>query len=186
MNSEELAISFGYMTVNEVRALKQVVSSFIKTHPVIVNIGAGSGTSGLAIAEANNDAIRYTVDSSCESSPLGGLGNEYNAFIGTGLTIPEQICGDSRTIGKLWNKKFYGATLLESPIDMIFIDDGHSYEDVYGDIISWTPNIIKGGVVAFHDYGAEYWPDVKDVVDQIFTNNPVIIHIDTLIAFRTI
>lgn len=177
-----VAESFGYMTTAEVRGLQALAMSITKPNPVFVNVGAGSGTSGLALAEANNSAIRYTVDITNEDSPFGGLPGEINAFRETKLTPPFQIHGDSRNVARSWEKRVYGAIVLEYPIDLIFIDDGHLYEDIKGDIECWTPHVAPGGIISFHDYGKDVWPDVKEVVDQYFRDP--ILYIDTLIAFR--
>lgn len=178
----EIAGNFGYMTVAEVRGLQALALSIKKKRPVIVNIGAGSGTSGLALAEANNAATRYTIDIEAGDTPYGSLMGEMNAFRETKLTPPFQIHGDSRSIGRIWSKRVYGAVVLESPIDMIFIDDGHLRDDVEGDIVCWIEHVDRGGIVAFHDYGRNEWPDVREVVDQYF-HDPIL-HIDTLIAFK--
>ena len=38
------------------------------------------------------------------------------------------------------------------PIHMLFVDGDHKLESVVADINGWTPKIVEGGVVAFHDY----------------------------------
>lgn len=49
--------------------------------------------------------------------------------------------GDSQEIGKEW----------KLPIDLLFIDGGHQYEEVLADCLTWIPFLNKGGIVAFHD-----------------------------------
>lgn len=46
------------------------------------------------------------------------------------------------------------ASLLyeDNSIDVVFIDAGHTYEDVKQDIITWKPKVKKGGYLAGHDY----------------------------------
>lgn len=34
----------------------------------------------------------------------------------------------------------------------VYIDGDHSYEGVLADINAWYPKVVKGGVMAFHDY----------------------------------
>ena len=38
------------------------------------------------------------------------------------------------------------------PIDLLFIDGGHSLQNVYEDFISWVPFLKPGGKIIFHDF----------------------------------
>lgn len=38
------------------------------------------------------------------------------------------------------------------PIDLLFIDAGHKYEEVSADYYAWSKFVKPGGVIAFHDY----------------------------------
>jgi predicted O-methyltransferase YrrM len=167
-----LADWLGYLTRKEVDLLKQLASSLCKQSPVFVNIGAGAGTSGLALAEACPGADLYTVDIR-PGGPLGGLESERNAFAGTGLVLPTQILGDSKLVGLEWR----------IPIDLLFVDGDHSDTGVAGDIDAWLPHVRAGGIVAFHDYGSEKWPHVKAVVDVKMVNATVIANAGRVIAF---
>lgn len=62
-------------------------------------------------------------------------------------------------------------------LDFVFIDAGHSYENVKEDITSWFPKIKIGGFIAGHDYNPK-WPSVVRAVDEflslpIFSPNQV-------------
>lgn len=39
-----------------------------------------------------------------------------------------------------------------APIDLLFIDGGHSFHDAFNDVQAWVPLIRRGGIVALHDY----------------------------------
>jgi hypothetical protein len=56
--------------------------------------------------------------------------------------------------------------IVKAPIAFLFIDGDHNYESVKQDIASWTPKIMPGGIVAFHDYGARRHPGVKQAIDE--------------------
>ncbi len=43
-------------------------------------------------------------------------------------------------------KSWFGA-----PISLLFIDGSHQYEDVKKDFLLWSPLVIYGGIIAFHD-----------------------------------
>lgn len=38
-----------------------------------------------------------------------------------------------------------------TPLSMVFIDGGHTFEAVFTDYNSWTPHLIPGGFLAIHD-----------------------------------
>jgi predicted O-methyltransferase YrrM len=53
----------------------------------------------------------------------------------------EPVMGISWEFAKTWNK----------PIDFLFIDGSHIYEDVSADFASFLPHVVPGGIIAFHD-----------------------------------
>ena len=65
-----------------------------------------------------------------------------------------------------------GATLLldrhgKGSFDMVFIDGGHDYETVKGDILGYRPLVREGGILCGHDYSGKYHPEVKRAVDEL-------------------
>ena len=38
-----------------------------------------------------------------------------------------------------------------TPVSMLFIDGGHSYETAFNDYNHWGPHLLKGGYLVFHD-----------------------------------
>ena len=56
-------------------------------------------------------------------------------------------------------------TIPDKSIDMVFIDAGHSYNEVKNDILKWMPKTKM--ILCGHDYGVE-WTGVKQAVDEIF------------------
>lgn len=41
--------------------------------------------------------------------------------------------------------------ILEGPIDLLFIDDGHYYETIVKEVALWSPYVRPGGWIVFHD-----------------------------------
>ena len=41
---------------------------------------------------------------------------------------------------------------FKNNIALLFVDGGHDYATVMGDIIHWTPKVMPGGLVLFHDF----------------------------------
>jgi len=74
----DIAKAFGYLTQDEVTGLKKL-AKMLPENPVVVNIGAGTGTSAIAVMEDRPDLHMITIDIS-KGGPLGGLENERNAI----------------------------------------------------------------------------------------------------------
>ena len=205
--SYEVANWLTYLTLAEVDALKAIVKS-LPSNPEVVNIGAGGGTSGLAIMEAREDVRLTTIDVTLESSPMGCLVAETQVLTDAGI-LPDavhryrQIHGDSKKIGLHW-KNHSGGWLA----NFVFVDGDHSYEGARGDISIWLNRVRPGGIIAVHDYNKvelywekghfsseklsqeEYgsikpWFHVDAAVDDLLIPYyEKILRIDTLIAFR--
>lgn len=197
--SESVRSAFKYLFPAELPALK-ALALMLPPFSVIVNIGAGSGTSGLAFLESRDDLTLITVDIQDESSPFGCLYAEREVIHAAGLYhLLEnhwfQFCGDSKVIGR--NSK------AES-VNMVFVDGEHSYEGCKSDIEAWLPIVKSGGIIAVHDYQKHMilpsedglhadgphpkpWPGVDQAVDELLGGKyPMILQVDSLIAFRKI
>lgn len=179
MTAKDLGKQWGYLYQDEIQALHDIAITLDKG--ICVNIGAGVGTSGMAIIECPNIAELYTVDIAWEARAIGGLGNERITFKEAGYendSRHHQICGDSTQVGLTWSK---------GKVDLVFIDGDHSYEHCKSDIESWLPHVKEGGVMCLHDYESKYWPGVFQSVNEILTPKySMILHASTFIAFRII
>ena len=51
------------------------------------------------------------------------------------------IVSTSLATGKMW----------KTPLSMVFIDGGHSFEAAWNDFLIWSPHILKNGFLVFHD-----------------------------------
>jgi predicted O-methyltransferase YrrM len=40
---------------------------------------------------------------------------------------------------------------FDAPVELLFIDGAHEYEDIRTDFVLWFPRLIDGGIIAFHD-----------------------------------
>ena len=166
-----------YMTHAEIDFLMKLSRSLPK-NPVVINIGAGVGTSGLAFLESRPDLIYYSVDIRADENPIGGLVNERHAFEAAGYWGTRQIVqvhGDSGKVGLTWE---YGHA------DLIFIDGDHSHEGCWADWVAWKEHIKPGGIVVFHDYKGLYGPGVETTVIQAEKVARRIGVVDVTIALR--
>lgn len=55
----------------------------------------------------------------------------------------------------------------DGSLDFVWIDAGHTYTDVFNDLMAWHPKIKRYGVLAGHDY-SETEPEVVRAVDSFF------------------
>jgi predicted O-methyltransferase YrrM len=160
----ELSDWQGYLTHNEIDAIKKVCKSLPK-NSIVVNIGAGGGTSSFAMLESRKDITVISVDIAASGQEI--YTNEHLRL----AEMPEylaryiRVWGDSKDVGRAWPDKW--------KIAMVFIDGDHSYQGCMGDLEAWIDHISEGGYVLFHDYGSPNWPDVKIVVDGYFSALPV-------------
>lgn len=208
LTSEELRDSFKYLFPDELPALKELVTWLPNQNPLVINIGAGAGTSGLAIMEARPDSHLITIDITDASSPFGCLEAERDVFRRAGYlhtlyTRWIQIHHDSSKVGREWvllgNDPLDRTNPFTKNPDMVFVDGEHSYEGCKADIEAWLPLIKPGGIIAVHDYGKAAippnpngphpvaWPGVDQAVDELLLYNPELflcMRVDSLIAFR--
>lgn len=190
--AETLQQAFRYLFPDEVPELKRLVRN-LKKEPTVVNIGAGSGTSTLAMLEARPEVVVVSIDIQQEDSPLGSLAGELSVIAKAGLADRlTQVHDDSKSVGRGWPT---------DAVDLVFIDGDHSFEGCAGDIICWLRNLKPGGVMVVHDYHKVYlysngatrddapaprpWPGVDAAVDLLLRPNfPLVSQVDSLIAFR--
>lgn len=187
--------TFNFLTVAELETLEALARD-LPLNPVIVNIGAGYGTSALTFVEARPDALVYTIDNREPSHPDGSLENERMAFANAGLLYTlnhawYQILDDSRAVGRGW---LFGGNAF---VDLLFIDGDHEYKGCAGDIDAWVANIVNGGVIAIHDYDKAQndprthgrlhpFPGVDKAVRERLLQRgwPIVAHVDTMIVVR--
>jgi len=109
-----------------------IAAEFIE--PVIVNIGIFRGAS------------MYCMHAGAPLARMVGIDIIYpQGHVLDKKLRAEVIKGDS---GLLWQD-------FEGPVHLLFIDGDHSYQAVAKDIAGWTPLIVPGGVVIFHDFKTE-------------------------------
>lgn len=162
------------MTYGEIDALRDLAGQ-LPGNPIIVNIGAADGVSTVCFLGGCPDAFVYSVD--VEECP-----QEFANVEAAGLdrTRVVRLLGRSQDIG--------GEFPYEA--DLVFVDGGHDYESVKGDIESWAWKVRPGGALAFHDYipGENPPGNPGEVYEAVTENLPdgfeLIGQTDRLIAFR--
>lgn len=211
--AETLAEAFHYLYPAEVAALK-TLARYLPPDPVVVNIGAGSGTSGLAFLEARHDLTLITIDITADDSPFGCLTAEKNIVEDAGLAGRAwyQIHSPSIAAGQKWpNFKPWNNPVVPynrgKLVDLVFVDGDHTFDGASGDIKVWWKLLKPFGIMAIHDYEkvthyyakhpyadksddhitrfVKPYPGVDKAVATLLTGKfPVKTHVETLIAFE--
>ena len=143
ITSYEIARQTTLMGKVEIDIMKKHVRK-LPENAVIVIIGAGAGTSSLAILEERTDVVIFSIDTVFPTDHRYTPGEKENlkkaGMWDNGCVI--QIIGSSQRIGKTWPYQY----------DMLFVDGDHRYEYVKPDIDLWIPKAKENAVIMFHDY----------------------------------
>lgn len=147
----------GYFSDDEAWALYQTALRCARSteNPRIVEIGSYKGRSTIASASALAETGRGTVVAIDPHAPTGKA--SYTLEHGTLDTYDDFLANISwrslnayvisiRTTSAEARHVYDG-----QPIDLLFIDGSHDYEDVLADIDMWTPLLAGEAIVAFND-----------------------------------
>ena len=158
--SKALSIE-GWMAENELICLAELATKSSN----IAEIGSWMGRSTAALA-ANTKGTVHAIDTwagSAESAHKNQLiGRSPDWLINT---FKENMSEFSNIVihqmSSYWASKYF----IHSKFDLIFIDAGHSYEEVKTDIAAWRPLLSEGGIICGHDYTSG-WPGVIQAVEE--------------------
>lgn len=89
-----------------------------------------------------------------------------------GVDIKEQAIAKERLVKPnthyiIGNSIEVAKTYADESLDFVYIDAGHSYEEVKADYEAWLPKVRKGGIVSGHDYGVNDCIGVKEFIDEL-------------------
>ncbi|BBY89520.1 class I SAM-dependent methyltransferase [Mycolicibacterium tokaiense] len=159
----------GFMPADEGRALYEAAASYLDGG-VGVEIGTycGKSTVLLGAAALTTDSVLYTVDHHHGSEehqpgweyhdttmvdPNTGLFDTLPTFRHTldEMALPDNVIavvGKSPVVARNWR----------TPLNLLFIDGGHTEEAAQRDFEGWTPWLQTGGALLIHDV----FPDPRD------------------------
>ena len=142
----------------------------------IVEIGSFKGRSTCCLATGcrGSDKRVFAVDSFDGGPDLPNINSltdfSQNLERCNVSAYVEPVVGLSSKVAQTWCK----------PIHLLFIDGSHAYEDVLADFTGFSPHIVPGGIIAFHDVINETWPGVAKAWAEIKTRLTAIGHSDSL------
>lgn len=166
----------GWMSQRELQFLYELG----KQYKEVVEIGSWKGRSTHALAAGGNWVV--AVDTFKGSSDVNDLTNQIAQqedikaqFIENTKEYADRIeilCEESTNAAKrqmgrremrAWGQEGIFGVM---PYDVIFIDAGHTYEEVKADIEAWMP--LAGKIICGDDYLPGVWDGVVQAVDEMF------------------
>jgi predicted O-methyltransferase YrrM len=141
---------------DEAWVLHEAVRELSPERPItVVEIGSFRGRSTIAAASAllarANGGTLYAIDPQDDAGFRQLRSNLNGAGVGSVVRFIRATSGEAR--------KQFGS----EPIDLVFIDGSHEYEDVRSDLGSWLPLVRPGGIVALND---PFWLGVARAIRE--------------------
>lgn len=144
------------------------VNDNIQTGNLIgAEIGVMSGVNAEYLLQALPIKKLYLVDN---YKPYwdGGTGNYDQIQMHThyGNAIAKMDSYFDRTQFIVLDSYWAAEKFPDNHFDFVYIDAGHTYDEVISDLNAWWPKVKKGGVFGGHDYGTINGAEVKRAVDD--------------------
>lgn len=71
-----------------------------------------------------------------------------------------------------------------TPGALLYVDAGHTYEDVKNDLKLWTPFLIEDGLLILHDVIAQDFPGIKRATSELLQKNwRIVASADSVVVF---
>ena len=135
-------------------------------NPLIVEIGTHRGRSTSLLALSNPDSKIITIDPYTEQTSFNSpYSNRHVTSIGCGALSREKFIENMDRLGiknyeQLNITSREASDLVNSPIDVLYIDGAHDIKNVTQDYELWVPKVKAGGCIILHDVN-DSCPDVK-------------------------
>lgn len=163
----------GIKTIKSTTTLEEciILYSYVKqleSNAIIVELGTGLGRATAAMAYACVGSSRriYTIDDYSQGARFTQeVNTEWSANAAQenikrlGLNKHVAFLNSATTDSKL-------LTAIPMPIDMLFIDAAHTYQEVINDIEFWKETLRKNGIMCGHDWSFEY-SDGREVIKAV-------------------
>lgn len=147
-----------------------------KNPMVVVELGSWTGRSALAMQAAMEPGSHFEIH--CVDH-FKGTGTDWTRAIAESATEFDAVykrflenVGDSKDV-TIFPHRMHSLDMskrwaqYEKPIDLLFVDAGHSYDECKADILAWRDYVADGGIISGHDWN-ELFPGVKQAVTEIF------------------
>jgi precorrin-6B methylase 2 len=150
----------GWMSESEIETIKALVSRCDS----VVEVGCWKGRTTKVLLD--NCKLVIAVD-----HWLGSAGDLLEEMI----HLEDVFAEFNKNVGNYSNliiKKGHSLDVVKEtePVDMVFVDAGHTKEECRADLDAWLPKAKK--IIAGHDY-VETYPDVMNAVNEKFKDTKV-------------
>lgn len=157
-HAEELALSRNFLTLEDVALLKHIGANLRGPRPVVYDLGAGSGTTALAILESHPGAFVHTFDISKD------------AIYWAGEAIRNYELAE-RWMGQILDAAEAASTANWA--DAVLLDASHRYEETKAELYAWAPHLRTGSWLWCHDYVGDGGMEgeengVRRAIDEFF------------------
>ena len=152
----------GFLDENEGRRLYEVALEAGRLGPCL-EIGSYCGKSTVYLGTACKEAgtVLFSIDHH-RGSEEQQLGQEYfdpelfdaqTGYVDTFKAFRKTIAtaGLENTVVPMVCKSELAARLWATPLSLVFIDGGHTYEAAFADYNAWICHILPGGYLLIHD-----------------------------------
>jgi len=143
-HARDLAATRNYLTLDDVDAIQGLVAG--EGPFMVVDLGAGSGTTALAVLDVRDDAQITTVDID--------IANIHWAEKAVRAYYPNAAWDSLHMTAEAAASRFVG-----KPVSLVLHDAGHEFEDVYGDLVTWHAVVPSGTPLWVHDYTKAPWQE---------------------------
>jgi predicted O-methyltransferase YrrM len=140
---------------------------------VIVELGAYRGITTQSLASATSRQV-VAID---PYIGYGGSEEDYQIFK-SNTENTQNIIHERKSSGEAARDWNYG------PISFVFIDALHDYVNTAFDIQTWSPRIVKGGILACHDTDEESFPGTRKAVFEFANLAERFAHPENLTIFN--
>ncbi len=137
---------------------------------VIVELGSWKGRSTRALADHGLDIV-YAIDSWAGADEAIKKELDKRGADAVFKEFCANLDGVMHKVIPIRSATHDAAEMLDhlrACVDLLFIDAGHTYNEVKGDIERYAPLMRPGGVICGHDYANPEHPGVKQAVDELF------------------
>ena len=129
----------------------------------IAEIGSWKGKSTICLSSGSKlgtNSPVYAIDPHTGSPEHRQLAKKVNTF--TQFKLNLKRTQTDKLVTALKTTSFLASKKFNKPIKLLFIDGDHSYQAVKQDFLNWSPKLIDGGFVVFHDTIS--WPGPRRLV----------------------
>ncbi|MCL6581679.1 MAG: class I SAM-dependent methyltransferase [Firmicutes bacterium] len=164
-NDDELDQIEGWLSLDEGRRLAFLAWT-VPAHLAIVELGSWKGKSTAWLASGSrlgNRARVFAVDHWVGSEEHRHLFWEPGASTFPEFKANMAWLGLEDLVTPISGRTVEVAATWDRAIGLLFIDAAHDYESVRADFLAWSPFVVRGGWVAFHDASA---PGVSQVIRE--------------------